>query len=217
VGAFSSSTTCSRLYAGNPVPAGLDAPQLYVAARPGVLPSVRAPGARPTPAAPDVGAPPAALAALFGLVAEILLVAWTLSRHVNGRRALRAVMVGRRERRWMTAVTIGFGLLLVFRSTALKAEMAEDAQRERERAKAEAAFPDRTASWRERLAAAVQSASADDGYWLVVAVENEIDSAQWSLGAPIPSSIGAIRRDAALQKAVLLDGMKKQRLREEAP
>jgi hypothetical protein len=42
----------------------LDAPPLKVATRPGVLPSVRAPGARPTPAAPDVGAPTAALAVL---------------------------------------------------------------------------------------------------------------------------------------------------------
>lgn len=154
----------------------------------------------------------------FGLVMGILLVAWTLSRHVNGRRALLAVMVGRRDRRWMTAVTVGFGLLLMFLSTvALKADIAEDTQRERERAKAEAALPNRIASWRERLAAAVQSASADDGYWLVVAVENEIDSAQWALRAPIPASIGAIRRDIALQKGVLLDGIRKQRLKKEAP
>ena len=54
MGDFSSNTTCKRLYAGNPVLAGLDAPPLYVATRPGVLPSVRAPGARPTPAAGGV-------------------------------------------------------------------------------------------------------------------------------------------------------------------
>ena len=40
------------------------APPLSAATRPGVLPSVRAPGARPTPAAPDVGAPTTALAVL---------------------------------------------------------------------------------------------------------------------------------------------------------
>ena len=45
MGDFSSSTTCKRLWAGNPVPAGLDAPTLYVAIRSGVLASLRAPGA----------------------------------------------------------------------------------------------------------------------------------------------------------------------------
>jgi len=45
-------------------PADLDAPPLHVATRPGVLAALRAPGARPTPAAPDVGAPTAELAEL---------------------------------------------------------------------------------------------------------------------------------------------------------
>src|SRR6188768_2796960 len=49
---------------------GLDAPPLYVAARPGVLPSVRAPGARPTPAAPDVGAPTATPGSIRGRFAR---------------------------------------------------------------------------------------------------------------------------------------------------
>ena len=39
---------------------GRVAPPLYVVTRPGVLAALRAPGARPTPAAPDVGAPTAA-------------------------------------------------------------------------------------------------------------------------------------------------------------
>ena len=42
------------------------APPVYVETRPGVLASLRAPGARPTPAAPDVGAPTAAFAGLDG-------------------------------------------------------------------------------------------------------------------------------------------------------
>jgi DnaJ-domain-containing protein 1 len=154
---------------------------------------------------------------LFGLVTGVLFVAWTLFRHLNGRRALLAVMAGRRDRRWMTVVTIGFGLLLTFRSTVtLRAEIAEDAQRARKRADAEAALPHRIASWRERLAAAMQSASADDGYNLVLAVEDEIDSAQWSLGAPVPSSVDAIRQEVAMRKRVLLAGIKQQRLKKQA-
>ena len=46
---------CKVTPAGPTLPT-LDAPPLYVATRPDVLASLRAPGARPTPAAPDVGA-----------------------------------------------------------------------------------------------------------------------------------------------------------------